>query len=146
MLPAKQQTAALTGAHTLHHPLSHTSGLPNYHDDEAVTWDSLLSCWDRVPCQRARRTADLLPLFRGLPAAAPPGERFSCADANYSLAGLVIEAVTGKPYAEAAAEEVLTPAGMEDSGSTSATQTRRGWHRLPARAGRAVRILAGQCV
>jgi CubicO group peptidase (beta-lactamase class C family) len=116
VLPAEQQTAALTAAHTLHHLLSHTSGLPNYHDDEAVTWDSFLSCWDRVPCQRARRPADLLPLFRDLPAAAPPGERFSYADANFILAGLVIEAVTGKPYAEAAAEQVLTPAGMDDSG------------------------------
>jgi len=112
VLPVDQQTAALT----LHHLLSHTSGLPNYHDDEAVTWDSFLSCWDRLACQRARRPADLLPLFRDLPAAAPPGERFSYADANYILAGLVIEAVTGKPYAEAAAEEVLAPAGMEDSG------------------------------
>ena len=116
VLPAEQQIAALTGAHTLHHLLSHTSGLPNYHDDEAVTWDSFLSCWDRVPCQRARRPADLLPLFRDLPAAAPPGERYSYADANYILAGLVIEAVTGQPYAEAAAEQVLTAAGMAESG------------------------------
>jgi CubicO group peptidase (beta-lactamase class C family) len=115
VLPAEHQTSALTGAHTLHHLLSHTSGLPNYHDDEAVTWDSFLSCWDRLPCQRARRPADLLPLFRDLPATATPG-RFSYADANYILAGLVTEAVTGKPYAQAAAEEVLTPAGMDDSG------------------------------
>jgi CubicO group peptidase (beta-lactamase class C family) len=116
VLPTEHRTSALTGAHTLHHLLSHTSGLPNYHDDEALTWDSFLSCWDRVPCQRARRPADLLPLFRDLPAAARPGERFSYADANYILAGLVIEAVTGKPYAEAATEEVLKPAGMDDSG------------------------------
>src|SRR4029453_1022260 len=116
VLPAGQRTAALTDAHTLHHLLSHTSGLPNYHDDEAVTWDSFLSCWDRVPCQRARRPAHPLPLFRALPAEAAPGERYSYADANYILAGLVIEAVAGKPYAEAAAEEVLTPAGLDDSG------------------------------
>lgn len=75
VLPAEHRTAALTGEHTLHHLLSHTSGLPNYHDDEARTWDSFVSCWDRVPCQRARGPADLLPLFRDLPAAAPPGER-----------------------------------------------------------------------
>jgi CubicO group peptidase (beta-lactamase class C family) len=116
VLPTEHRTSALTGAHTLHHLLSHTSGLPNYHDDEAVTRDSFLSCWDRLPCQLARRPADLLPLFRHLPAAAPPGQRFSYADANYILAGLVIEAVTGKPYAEAATEEVLKPAGMDDSG------------------------------
>lgn len=116
VLPAEHQTSALTGEHTLHHLLSHTSGLANYHDDEDETPASFTSCWDRVPCQRARRPADLLPLFRDLPAAAKPGERYSYADANYILAGLVIEAVTGRPYAEAAVEEVLKPAGMADSG------------------------------
>jgi len=116
VLPAEHRTSALTGEHTLHHLLSHTSGLPNYHDDEAQTWESFTSCWDRVPCQRARRPADLLPLFRDLPAVARPGERYSYADANYILAGLVIGAVTGRPYAQAAAEEVLTPAGMHESG------------------------------
>jgi CubicO group peptidase (beta-lactamase class C family) len=116
VLPAEHHTSALTGEHTLHHLLSHTSGLPNYHDDEDQTPESFTSCWDRVPCQRARRPADLLPLFTDLPAATKPGERYSYADANYILAGLVIEAVTGKPYGEAAAEEVLTPAGMADSG------------------------------
>lgn len=116
VLPASQRTVALTGAHTLHHLLSHTSGLPNYHDDEAQTWDSFVSCWDRVPCQHARGPADLLPLFRDLPAEAPPGTRYSYADANYILAGLLIEAVTGKPYGQVATEEVLRPAGMAGSG------------------------------
>jgi CubicO group peptidase (beta-lactamase class C family) len=82
VLPPEHRTSALTGAQTLHHLLSHTSGRPNYHDDEAATWDSFLSCWHRVPCQRARRPADLLPLFRDLPAAARPGERYAHADAN----------------------------------------------------------------
>ena len=116
VLPAAHRTSALTREHTLHHLLSHTSGLPNYHDDEAQSWDSFTSCWDRVPCQRARGPADLLPLFQDLPAAAAPGECYAYADANYILAGLVIEAVTGKPYADAATEEVLEPAGMGDSG------------------------------
>jgi CubicO group peptidase (beta-lactamase class C family) len=116
VLPAEHRTSALTAEHTLHHLLSHTSGLPNYHDDEDPTPGSFTSCWDRVPPQRARRPADLLPLFRDRPALARPGERYSYADANYILAGLVIEAVTGKAYAEAAADEVLRPAGMDDSG------------------------------
>jgi len=116
VLPAEHRTSALTGEHTLHHLLSHTSGLPNYHDDADDTPASFTSCWDRVPPQRARRPADLLPLFRDLPALATPGERYSYADANYILAGLMIEAVTGRPYAEAATDEVLTPAGMTDSG------------------------------
>jgi CubicO group peptidase (beta-lactamase class C family) len=116
VLPAEQHTVALTGEHTLHHLLSHTSGLPNYHDDEDDTPASFVSNWDRVPCQRARRPADLLPLFRDLPAVFAPGERYRYEDANYVLAGLVIEAITGKPFAEAAEIEVLRPAGMVDSG------------------------------
>lgn len=116
LLPAERRTAALTGAHTLHHLLSHTSGLPNYHDSEAETWEPFLSCWDRVPCQRARGPADLLPLFRDLPAVAPPGTRFGYSDANYILVGLLIEAVTGTVFGDAAAAEVLGPAGMADSG------------------------------
>ncbi len=96
VLPASQRTVALTGAHTLHHLLSHTSGLPNYHDDDDQTWNSFVSCWDRVPCRHARGPADLLPLFRDLPAEAPPGTRYSYADANFILTGLLIEAVTGK--------------------------------------------------
>jgi CubicO group peptidase (beta-lactamase class C family) len=116
VLPAEHHTAALTNEHTLHHLLSHTSGLPNYHDDEDETPASFTSNWDRVPVQRARRPADLLPLFRDLPANAKPGERYRYADANYILAGLVIEAITGEPFANAASKEVLTPAGMHDSG------------------------------
>jgi CubicO group peptidase (beta-lactamase class C family) len=116
VLPAEHRTSALTGEHTLHHLLSHTSGLPNYHDDEDPTPASFVSCWDRVPCRLARRPADLLPLFRELPALARPGERFRYADANYILAGLVIESVTGRAFAEVAAREVLAPAGMGDSG------------------------------
>jgi CubicO group peptidase (beta-lactamase class C family) len=116
VLPAEHHTSALTGEHTLHHLLSHTSGLPNYHDDEDPTPASFVSCWDRVPCRSARRPADLLPLFRALPAVAGPGQRYRYADANYILAGLVIESVTGRPFAEVAAREVLAPAGMADSG------------------------------
>ena len=116
VLPAEHHPSALTGEHTLHHLLSHTSGLPNYHDDEDQTPASFTSNWDRVPVQRARRPADLLPLFRDLPPNFAPGQRYRYADANYVLAGLVIEAVTGTPYAEAATAEVLAPAGMGDSG------------------------------
>ncbi len=50
-----------------------------------------------------------------LPADEPPGERFRYADANYILAGLVIEAVTGRPWTEIAHDEVLAPAGMADT-------------------------------
>jgi len=116
VLPSDQQPDALTPAHELHHLLSHTSGLANYHDTLSTSWASFLSAWDRVPTYHARGPADLLPLFMHLPATGPPGVEFAYADANYVLAGLVIEAITGQPWTEFATAEVLGPAGMVDSG------------------------------
>ena len=125
LLPEHQRPTALTKEHTLHHLLSHTSGLRNYHADEDKTWDSFTSCWDRIPMYRIRRPADMLPLFVDLPAHAAPGVEYRYGDANFILAGLVIEAVTGRPYADVATEEVLVPAGMVDSGFNELDQDPR---------------------
>jgi CubicO group peptidase (beta-lactamase class C family) len=115
ILPAEHQPTALTADHTLHHLLSHTSGLANYHDDEATDWGSFTSNWDRIPTYRLRRPADMLPLFADLPAVFPPGSRFQYNDAAFILAGLVIEAVTGRTFADVVTDEVLRPAGMADT-------------------------------
>lgn len=115
LLPADQQPAALTPAHTLHHVLSHTSGLTNYHDDEDETGASWMACWDRVATYHARRPADILPLFKDLPARAAPGAEYRYGDANFILVGLVIEAVTGRAYGDVVAEEVFEPAGLHDT-------------------------------
>jgi CubicO group peptidase (beta-lactamase class C family) len=115
ILPPAQRPAALAAEHTLHHLLSHTSGLANYHDDEDKTWASFTSCWDRIPTYHLRRPADMLPLFKDVPAVFPAGSRYQYADANFILAGLVIEAVTGRAFGDVVAEEVLRPAGMVDT-------------------------------
>jgi CubicO group peptidase (beta-lactamase class C family) len=114
-LPPDYRPASLDDRHTLHHLLSHTSGLTNYHDDDDETWDSFTGAWDRVPVYHARGPKDLLPLFADLPAHSDPGS-FTYADANFVLVGILIEWVTGKPFGTVATEEVLEPAGMNDSG------------------------------
>jgi CubicO group peptidase (beta-lactamase class C family) len=115
LLPVEQQPAALTRDHTLHHLLSHTSGLANYHDDDDPTLASFLANWDRLPVYHVRRPADMLPLFRDLPAVAAPGTEIRYNDAAFILAGLAIEAVTGRPWDEVVAEEVFAPAAMGDT-------------------------------
>jgi CubicO group peptidase (beta-lactamase class C family) len=116
VLPHEHRPAALTEGHTLHHLLSHTSGLANYHDDEDKTWASFTSAWDRIATYHVRRPADMLPLFAPLPAVFAPGERYQYADANFILVGLVLEALTGRSWAEVVVEEVFGPAGMTDTG------------------------------
>ena len=74
-----------------------------------------MSCWDRVATYHARRPADILPLFKDLPARAAPGAEYRYGDANFILVGLVIEAVTGRAYGDVVAEEVFGPAGLHDT-------------------------------
>lgn len=115
-LPPQYRPAGLDERHTLHHLLSHTSGLPNYHDDEDETWESWSEAMDRLPGYQARGPADILPLFAELPAVNDPGEEYVYADANFILAGILIEWVAGKPFADVATAEVLATAGMTRSG------------------------------
>jgi CubicO group peptidase (beta-lactamase class C family) len=115
ILPREQQPAALTPEVTLHHVLSHTSGLPNYSDDDDPTWASFTANWDRIPTYHVRRPADMLPAFAELPARFRPGERYEYNDAGFILAGLAIEAVTGRPYDAVVREEVFDVAGMADT-------------------------------
>ncbi|HSL34056.1 MAG TPA: serine hydrolase domain-containing protein, partial [Candidatus Limnocylindrales bacterium] len=100
LLPPEWRPATTDPDLTLHHLLSHTSGIADYHDDEDETWASFTSCWDRVPTYHVRRPADMLPLFADLPAVARPGERYRYTDANFLLVGLVLEEVTGRPWDE----------------------------------------------
>jgi CubicO group peptidase (beta-lactamase class C family) len=111
VLPPEQRPVALTPAHTLHHLLSQTSGLANYHDDEDPSWGSFEAAIARMP-GRGRIPADLVPLFRDLPANRPPGVAYEYSDTNFVLAGLVIEAVTGREWSSVVADEVFAPAGM----------------------------------
>ncbi len=45
-----------------------------------------------------------------------PGSKFAYNNAGYLILGAVIEEVTGKTYAEALQEKILTPVGMENTG------------------------------
>ncbi len=118
-LPPELRPAAIDQRHTLHHLLSHTSGVPGYHDHEAETWESFVGALERVPASRARGPKDVLPLFAELPAEFEPGARYSYCDSNYILIGILIEWVTGRDFALIATEEVLGPA---DLGATAFSQ------------------------
>jgi len=72
---------------TLHHLLSHTSGVPG----------SIEKGTDR-------------------PLEFEPGTRYKYSDWGYSLLGFVIEKVSGEPYEDALREQIFEPLGMRDTG------------------------------
>jgi CubicO group peptidase (beta-lactamase class C family) len=59
--------------------------------------------------------AALLALVREGGSKGVPGETFAYSNLGYSLLGLVVEAVTGVPYAQAVAERITTSLGLTDT-------------------------------
>ena len=99
---------------SLHHLLTHTSGLADYFDEAGdAPFEAL---WEQVPATRIRGPRDLLPLFRDRPRVAEPGAVVQYNDAAYVLVGVAIEEVTGRPYPEVVRAEVFDPLGMTSSG------------------------------
>lgn len=114
---------ASTDSITLHHLLTHTSGLP---DLPFLTWafaPSIMadptsegSHW-RATAQGApplTTIADLLHLFAEHPyeMLGAPGRFMSYSNEGYGLLGAVIEAVSGMTYDEYITERIAKPAGM----------------------------------
>ena len=102
---------------TIHQLLTHTSGAPDYFDEEGLDAQSDFGdLFTDLPVYAVRAPADLLPLFQNEPMKFPPGERFSYNNGGYVLLGLVIEAASGMAYADYIEHHVFSRAGMTDSG------------------------------
>ncbi len=99
---------------SLHHLLTHTSGIPDYFDESVMTDYAML--WQDRPVYGMRSPADFLPMFADKPAVFPPAERFQYNNSGFILLGLAVEYHTGKPFAEAVKERVFMKAGMFSSG------------------------------
>jgi CubicO group peptidase (beta-lactamase class C family) len=99
---------------TLRHLLTHTSGVADDADEEAG--EEYADLWLERPVNSVTTTRDFLPQFAAKPPLARPGEQCRYCNVGYVLAGLAIEAVTGRPYREHVTAEVFHPAGMTASG------------------------------
>ena len=94
------------GAVTIHHILTHTSGIHEINDTAGITE---LAQHPATPLQ-------LIDQFRLLPLDFPPGEKYSFSNSGYILLGYIIERVSGRPYAQFMQEDIFDPLGMKNSG------------------------------
>ncbi len=90
---------------TIHHLLTHTAGIIGGSD---FPLDPRFEVW-------ALRETD----------AAPPGVRCHYSNVGYKALGLLLEAVTGKPYAEIVQERILVPLQMTRSAGVITHDLRR---------------------
>lgn len=105
---------------TIHQLLTHTSGIPDYFDEEAE--GGFEEVWTEHPMYLMRAPADFVPLFRDKPMMFNPGEKFHYNNAGFIALGLIVEKITGRSFTEVVEEKIFARAGMADSGYFSLDQ------------------------
>lgn len=90
---------------TVRHLLSMTSGLPDYDLSDVSEWGP-----------RYYEPRDILDSAFSQPAHAPaPGGEVQYRNANYIVAGLLVQKVTGRPLAEVITNKILKPAKLHET-------------------------------
>lgn len=99
---------------TVHHLLTHTSGIPDYFDEEFMTdYESL---WKTVPMYNITSPNCFLPMFQNRPMKFDPGTQFSYSNAGFIVLGLIVEKLTGLSFNDYVQENIFQACGMNDSG------------------------------
>jgi CubicO group peptidase (beta-lactamase class C family) len=99
--------AALDPGITLHHLLSHTSGVQDIYGVPQL----------HFAMQRLRHEqGDLLTYLVNLPQVFPPGQGWQYSSTGYLMMGYLMEHVTGVTFAELLRRSVLAPLAMADTG------------------------------
>jgi CubicO group peptidase (beta-lactamase class C family) len=99
---------------TVHHLLTHTSGIPDYFDEQ--TMDDYAALWKELPMYTIRSPRDFLPMFQNDKMVFPPGEKFYYSESGFIVLGLIVEQHSGTSFPDYVTENVLRRAGMSDSG------------------------------
>jgi D-alanyl-D-alanine carboxypeptidase len=117
-----------TGTATLRHLLNHQSGIPTWEFQE--DWIRK-GRGDQMELGRVWAKTETLEYCTGdlLPATNEPGEKYSYSNTNYTLLGLIIEAVTGNDAAAEIRSRLLEPLGLENTFLESFEDTPGGFVR-----------------
>jgi len=99
---------------TIAHLLTHTSGIPDYFDEEDES--DYEACWRKVPVYQMRSALDFIPFIRDKKMKFNPGERFGYSNMGFVLLGLVIGKVAGMRFQAYIEEKIFAPAWMRSSG------------------------------
>ncbi|SDG57120.1 CubicO group peptidase, beta-lactamase class C family [Dyadobacter soli] len=99
--------AAIGRRITLHQLLNHTSGISDVTN---------LPDFDTRYAHRRLTSDELLAIFQNLPLEFEPGSKFGYSNSGYSVLAAILEAVTGKSYAQLLSEQITGPLGMAQTG------------------------------
>jgi CubicO group peptidase (beta-lactamase class C family) len=91
---------------SIKHLLNHTSGIVNFTNLPEATGKFLM-----LP----HTHTEIVNLFRSKPLESIPGDKYNYNNSGYYLLGLIIEKVSGKPYADFLRETIFVPLGMKNT-------------------------------
>src|ERR1041385_7456139 len=92
---------------TIHHLLTHTSGIPDFTSFPNFFKDRMRNTYT---------PEELVSFFSDSALEFKPGERFQYSNSGYTLLGFIIEKVTGKSYEQVLQDNILTPLHMNNTG------------------------------
>lgn len=94
---------------TIHHLLTHTSGIPNFTSFPDYNKTMMLPS----------PAGETMKRFVDKPLDFDPGTKYSYSNSGYVLLGLIIEKASGMSYADYVWRNIFEPLGMQDSGYDS---------------------------
>ena len=99
---------------TMHHLLTHTSGVPDYFDEDVM--ENYESLWKTRPMYHIRSLKDFLPMFQNEKMQEECGRSFHYNNTGYLLLGLIVEQVAGCKFSDFVEERIFRKVGMKRSG------------------------------
>ena len=99
---------------SIHHLLTHSSGIPDYFDEDTMTDYGAL--WNDIPMYRMKDPKDFIQMFASQKMKFTPGDKFHYNNAGFILLGLIVEQQTGMRFTEYVEKNIFLPCGMHDSG------------------------------
>ena len=91
---------------TIHHLLTHTSGIPNY--------TSFPNYRDMM--RNPHKAMEIVNLFADSTLEFSPEEKFAYSNSGYVLLGVIIEKITGKSYEQVLQDKIFSPLKMKNTG------------------------------
>lgn len=90
---------------TIHHLLTHTSGIPNVNDFLEYSAKS----------KSPQTPESIIAMFKNRRLIMEPGERYSYSNSNYNVLAFIIEKLSGQSYGTFLEKNIFRPLGMKDT-------------------------------
>ncbi|MBL1421317.1 MAG: beta-lactamase family protein [Alphaproteobacteria bacterium] len=99
---------------TFRHLLTHTSGIPDYYNEDLIADDGTFNL--SIPWHDLRRPTDYIPILPNLPIEFKAGEKFHYNNSGYILLGIALETLSNNLFSHVIQTEILTPLNMHNTG------------------------------